>query len=77
MVMGNVLGNQVLFLDALRWLGGEESFSGAVNTEEDVRIEHTKEKDALWFYATIFGAPALVLGLGFWVSRRRRKGARK
>ena len=78
LVMGNVLGNQVLFLDALRWLGGEESFSGEVNTEEDVRIEHTKEKDSLWFYATIFGAPALILGLGFVMARRsRRKGARK
>ncbi|MEZ4227125.1 MAG: Gldg family protein [Polyangiaceae bacterium] len=78
LVLSNVLGNQVLFLDALRWLGGEESFSGEVNSEEDVRIEHSKEKDAIWFYATLFGAPALVLALGFVLSRRgRRKGARR
>src|SRR5262249_47010850 len=37
--------NVVLLLDALRWLGGEESFSGAITTTEDVRIEHTKQKD--------------------------------
>lgn len=79
-VLANVPGNQLLFADAVRWLGGEESFSGEVNTEEDVRIEHTKGKDLIWFYATIFGAPALVLGLGLVYSRRsarRGKGARK
>jgi len=72
--MANVVGNQVLFADAVRWLGGEESFSGEVNTEEDVRIEHTKQKDLIWFYATIFGAPALVLGAGLAFSRRARRG---
>jgi hypothetical protein len=79
-VLSNVPGNQLLFADAVRWLGGEESFSGEVNTEEDVRIEHTKQKDLVWFYTTIFGAPALVLGLGLAYSRRsqrRGKGARK
>lgn len=69
-VLANVVANQVLFADAVRWLGGEESFAGEVNTEEDVRIEHTKQKDLAWFYATIFGAPALVLGAGLWLSRR-------
>jgi hypothetical protein len=78
LVMANFVGNQVLFLDAVRWLGGEESFAGEVNTEEDVRIEHTKQKDLIWFYASIFGAPMLVGGLGFWYSRRtRRRGGRR
>ncbi|MCA9592656.1 MAG: Gldg family protein [Myxococcales bacterium] len=72
-VMANVLGNQVLLLDAVRWLGGEESFAGEVNSEEDVSIEHTKEKDLVWFYGTIFGAPALVLALGLTFARRSRK----
>ena len=65
--------NLIFFLDALRWIGGEESFSGAVVSNEDVRIEHTKQKDLVWFYATIFGAPALVLGVGLFVSRRSRR----
>ena len=70
--------NILLAVDALRWLGGEESFAGAVATTEDVRIEHTKQKDQLWFYGTIFLAPALVLGLGFVVMRRgRRAGGRR
>jgi hypothetical protein len=73
LVMSNVLGNQVLFVDAVRWLGGEESFAGQVNTEEDIRIEHTKKEDTLWFYATIFGAPMLVLAIGLTISRRTRR----
>jgi hypothetical protein len=75
LVMSNVVANQVLFVDAVRWLGGEESFAGEVNTEEDVRIEHTKQKDLVWFYGTIFGAPALVLGLGLFYVRRSRRTA--
>jgi hypothetical protein len=67
--------NLIFVLDALRWLGGEESFSGAVASNEDVRIEHTKQKDLLWFYATIFGAPAVVLGAGLVLTRRARRRA--
>src|SRR5690606_18953795 len=63
-VMGEVLGNQILFVDALRWLVGEQSVQGLPNTEEDVRIEHTKQEDLGWFYASIFGAPGLVLAAG-------------
>ena len=73
LLLANVPTNQLLFVDAVRWLGGEESYAGQVNTEEDVRIEHTKEKDLVWFYATIFGVPALLLGLGLWISRRSRR----
>jgi hypothetical protein len=73
LVMSNFMTNQLLIIDALRWLGGEESFAGEVNTEEDVRIEHTQKRDLVWFYGTIFGAPALVLGLGLAYSRKSRK----
>jgi len=77
LVLGRVMTNQLWFVDAVRWLGGEESFAGEVNTEEDVPIEHTKQKDLIWFYTTIFGAPALVLGLGLLFSRRSRRSRRK
>jgi hypothetical protein len=77
LVLGRVMTNQLWFVDAVRWLGGEESFAGEVNTEEDVPIQHTKQKDLIWFYATIFGAPALVLGLGLLFSRRSRRPRRR
>jgi len=70
--MGFATTNQLLFLDAVRWLGGEESFSGAVSQEEDEKIVHTKEQDQLWFYSTILGMPSLLLGLGLLVSRRQK-----
>jgi hypothetical protein len=65
--------NQLFVLDALRWLGGDESFSGEIVTPEDVRIEHTKQKDVAWFYGSILGAPSLLLGIGILVTRRARR----
>ena len=70
-VLGNE-ANAILLIDAARWLGGEESFTGAISTAEDVKIEHTKQKDLVLYYSTIFGVPSLVLGLGLLVSRRGR-----
>lgn len=64
----------VLYSDAVKWLGGEEDISGEIVSEKDVAIEHTKNEDVVLFYATIFGAPILilVLGLGFAWWRRQR-----
>ena len=66
-------GNVRLLDDSIRWLGGEESFVGSIETTEDVPIVHTKDSDRAWFYACIVGAPLLVGGLGFWLSRRSRR----
>lgn len=73
LALSNAMTNQLLVVDALRWLGGEESFAGEVNSEEDVSIQHTQQKDLVWFYSTIFGAPALVLGLGLAYSKKSRQ----
>jgi hypothetical protein len=70
-------GNVLLVADALHWLTGEESLAGARSVAEDVRIEHTKQKDLLWFYGTIFGAPALVLCSGLLYTRRRGRRSNK
>jgi hypothetical protein len=70
-------GNFLLVADAVHWLVGEESFAGAMSTAEDVRIEHTKQKDLVWFYGSIFGAPALVLGGGLVYTRRLRRSKAK
>jgi hypothetical protein len=72
-VMSAVVPNQMLFVDAVRWLVGEETFAGPPNTEEDKRIQHTKQQDLTWFYLTIFGVPSLVLAGGVFASRRSRR----
>jgi hypothetical protein len=72
-VLGAVVPNQMLFVDAVRWLVGEETFAGPPNTEEDKRIQHTKQQDLTWFYLTIFGVPSLVLVGGVFASRRSRR----
>lgn len=74
----NVLPGNVQFVrDATNWLIGAESLSGTTETEEDVRIEHSKEGQTWWFYSTVLGIPLLVFGLGaarVWM--RQRGGAR-
>jgi hypothetical protein len=66
------VGNGYLVRDVARWLGGEESISGTISTEEDVPVTHTRKQDLYWFYSSIFAAPALVLVAGFLMTRRRR-----
>jgi hypothetical protein len=44
-----------------------------VVSEKDRPLEHTKDKDVVWFYSTIIGAPLLVLGLGLLSVRLRRR----
>ena len=71
-----VLVSGPLLDDSVRWLGGEEVFSGEVVSEDDKPIQHTKNQDAVWFTLTVVGAPLLVLTLGLvgtWARRRRDK----
>jgi len=69
--------NSLLAVDFMRWLGGDERLAGTINNEEDVPVRHTRKQDVAWFYASVFAAPALVLGIGYVARRRasRRKAA--
>lgn len=68
-----VAANQLLALDVVHWLMGDETYSGVISTEADVPITHTRKQDVVWFYSTIFLAPALVVGLGLTITRRSRR----
>ena len=62
--------------DTIAWLTQDPALSGEVENEEDVKIQHTKEGEAVWFYGTSALVPALVFLGGFIrVNGRRRKGA--
>jgi hypothetical protein len=75
-VLYNVVQNRALLADAARWLGRDEAFAGTTESEEDVRIVHTRAEHVAWFFAIIAGAPLLVLagGLGGVFVRRRSLG---
>jgi hypothetical protein len=68
-------GNMLVFVDSLAWLIGNEDLSGETSSEEDIPIEHSREQDKVWFYATTFAVPAPILFAGLWVARRRRSRA--
>jgi hypothetical protein len=69
--------NAPLVLDIVHWLMGDEAFSGQTSTEADVKITHTRKQDVVWFYSTIFLAPALVIGAGVLVTRKSRRKRRQ
>ena len=72
-VLGRLALNAAVAADGVRWLGREEDLAGEVVSEEDVPMVHTRQEDVAWFYGIIFGAPALVLLLGFGRLYRRRQ----
>jgi hypothetical protein len=65
--------NLVFIADSLRWLTGQAERSGDVSSEEDIKIQHTNKEDAIWFNATVIVVPAMVLVLGFFATRRKRR----
>jgi hypothetical protein len=73
-VLSSIGLNAALLADGIRWLGGEEDFGGEIASEEDIPIVHTRAQDVTWFYATILGAPLLVLAVGIVTVIRRRSG---
>jgi len=67
-------GNVLFGSDAVKWLVGDEDIAGAVNNEEDVKIQHTRDEDTAWFLMSIVAVPGVVLLLGFVAVTLRRRG---
>ena len=65
-------GNQLLVLDTFRFLNDKVKFSGNINSEEDVKILHSKKEDIVLFYGTVFLVPVLILVMGYVMTRRGR-----
>jgi hypothetical protein len=66
-------GNVLFFVDSLKWAAGESEFAGEVASEEDIKIRHTRKEDVLWFNGTVFAMPLMVLGVGFFATRRKKR----
>ena len=71
LLLNNNPGNQVMFLDTVRWLTGDESIVSSQSSEEDVHITHAKNEHLVIFYASVVIVPCSVLLLGFFATRRR------
>ena len=69
--------NRAWFIDAVRWLSGESKVAGTAQTEEDVKIRHTRKEDMVWFYGTVVAMPLLVLGAGFVATRSSGRRGRR
>jgi hypothetical protein len=66
--------NHTFVLDAVRWLAGDEEVTGGINSEQDVKIQHTRDENWASFYLTVVAFPILVLiGGGLLIRLRRRK----
>lgn len=71
-------GNLQLLADSLRWLLDEGRVPGVPETEEDIKILHTRDDDKWWFYGMVFGVPLLILAVGVatrWGKGRKRRAA--
>lgn len=73
-LIGNT-GNFLVLVDALAWLIADETITADVASEEDKPIEHTRDRDKIWFYATSFAAPLPIVAAGLLAARRRRRRA--
>ncbi|MCO4747232.1 MAG: Gldg family protein [Proteobacteria bacterium] len=66
-------GNERLAEDVSRWLMGDEDLAGDTESEEDVKVAHTRDQDIVWFLASAFGIPLLFVFAGLFRIRMRRK----
>jgi hypothetical protein len=62
--------NQLALLDGIAWLAGDASPASAPTEEEDLKIQHLKGDELVWFYLPVFAVPLLVLLAGLGISRR-------
>ncbi len=74
-MLTQVRGNQLLVVDGLKWLLGEEQLQGTVNTEQDAPMLRSHQQDQAWFYGSMFAGPVVVLAIGFVARRRPKKSA--
>lgn len=67
-------GNVQLVVDAIAWLAEDEALGGTIESEEDVKIEHSKAGQGWIFYGTGFIFPLALLSIGIGRIRMRTRG---
>lgn len=64
--------NAVYLVSTVGWLTQDPALTGETENEEDIKIQHTKEGEAMWFYGTSILVPALVFLAGMLRVRARK-----
>ncbi len=72
-LIGLLPGNAYFLLDIVRWLEPRQETFAATTDEEDVKIIHKGTEDSLVFYGTTLAIPVLILVVGAFATRRRRR----
>ncbi len=72
-LLKSVRANAQLGFDGVRWASRDEDISGEVESEEDTKVQHTREEDWVWFLTTIVAVPGLVLLFGVIFIRLRQR----
>lgn len=67
------VANQILLVSSFRWAFSDDSMLTSSSSEEDVRIQHTKKENIVWFYLTVCTIPFIILLIGFVVLRVMRR----
>ena len=62
--------NQLALLDGIAWLVGDAAPGAAPKDEDDLKIQHLKGDELIWFYLPVFAVPVLVLLAGLGISLR-------
>lgn len=71
-VILQVVGNQAFFSETMGWLVNDPIIGGEQESEEDIKIQHTKEGQQYWFLGAFVGVPGLVMLVGTLNVLRRR-----
>jgi hypothetical protein len=71
----NLQAHAVFAMDGVKWVNHDEDIAGEVENEEDVKVQHTREEDWMWFLTAIVAVPAVVLGAGVLFIRLRRRSS--
>lgn len=72
-LISRLKANAVFSLDSFKWLTHDEAIVGEIETEEDVKVQHTREEDWIWFLAAVFAVPGMVLLVGVLFIRTRQR----
>ena len=69
--------NQLALIEGISWLAVEEQPAGLPEKGEDLKMQHVKGDELVWFYLPVFAVPLLILLAGGVLTRLRGQAPRR